>query len=114
MIYKNLIIYLQNITAAENQIHIEQMKHNLILSLSVLLLMAATVHARQTDSLNLNQQRLYLGVAAGMPMAEADFSSFGADGFRPGWNLGINAGYRFSKVWSLEMTANWGQIFLAE
>lgn len=90
------------------------MKHNLILSLSVLLLMAATVHARQTDSLNLNQQRLYLGVAAGMPMAEADFSSFGANGFRPGWNLGINAGYRFSKVWSLEMTANWGQLFLAE
>lgn len=91
------------------------MKQNLILSLSVLLLLTATnVHAEQTDSLGLNQQRLYMGVAAGMPMAEADFSSFGADGFRPGWNLGINAGYRFSKVWSLEMTAGWGQLFLAE
>lgn len=91
------------------------MKQNLILSLSVLLLLMATnVHAEQTDSLGLNQQRLYMGVAAGMPMAEADFSSFGADGFRPGWNLGINAGYRFSKVWSFEMTAGWGQLFFSE
>ena len=56
----------------------------------------------------------YIGAQAGMPMAEADFSSFGADKFRPGWSAGIHAGYRFTPVWSLEMTANWGQQFLAE
>ncbi len=56
----------------------------------------------------------YIGAQAGMPMAEADFSSFGADKFRPGWAAGIHAGYRFTPVWSLEMTANWGQQFLAE
>ncbi len=46
----------------------------------------------------------YIGAQAGMPMAEADFSSFGADKFRPGWSAGIHAGYRFTPVWSLEMT----------
>lgn len=59
-------------------------------------------------------QGWYIGAQAGMPMAEADFSSFGADKFRPGWAAGIHAGYRFTPVWSLEMTANWGQQFLAE
>ena len=56
----------------------------------------------------------YIGAQAGMPMAESDFSSFGADKFRPGWSAGIHAGYRFTPVWSLEMTVNWGQQFLAE
>ena len=48
-----------------------------------------------------------------MPMAEADFSSFGADKFRPGWTAGIHAGYHFTPVWSLEVSASLGQIFLA-
>lgn len=56
----------------------------------------------------------YMGVQAGMPMAEGTFSSFGADKFRPGWSAGIHGGYRFTSVWSLELTANWGQQFLAE
>ena len=90
------------------------MKRYLIMSLSVLLLMAATVHARQADSLSTYQEKLFMGVRAGMPMAEADFSSFGADRFRPSWSLGINAGYRFTDVLSLELSANWGQLYLGE
>lgn len=42
-------------------------------------------------------------------MAEADFSSFGADKFRPAWTAGIHAGYRFTPVWSLELFASWGR-----
>ncbi len=56
----------------------------------------------------------YVGAQAGVPMAEGTFSSFGADRFRPGWSMGLHAGYRFSPVWSFEMTASWGQQFLAE
>ena len=56
----------------------------------------------------------YVGAQAGLPMAEGDFSSFGADKFRLGWNLGIHTGYRFTPTWSLEATGNWGQQFLAE
>lgn len=56
----------------------------------------------------------YVGAQAGMPMAESTFSSFGADKFRPGWNAGAHGGYRFNRVWSVEATANWGWLFLAE
>ena len=56
----------------------------------------------------------YVGAQAGVPMAEGTFSSFGADRFRPGWSMGLHAGYRFNPVWSFEMTASWGQQFLAE
>ena len=90
------------------------MKRNLILSLSVLLLLTLNVRAEQKDSLRFNQERVYLGASVGMSAAEADFSSFGADKFRPGWGAGVNLGYRFSNVWSLELTAVWGQVFLAE
>ena len=91
------------------------MKRNLVLSLSFLFLLVTTVHAGHTDSSRLfNQERLYLGARAGMSAAEADFSSFGADKFRPGWGAGIDVGYRFTDVWSLELDATWGQVFLAE
>lgn len=90
------------------------MKRFFIMSLSALLLMAASAYAEQADSLNLKQEKLFIGARVGMPMAEADFSSFGADKFRPSWNLGVNLGYRFTDVWSLEMTAAWGQLLLGE
>ena len=90
------------------------MKRNIIMSLSLLLLMATSVLAGQTDSLKLDQEKLFVGVRLGMPAAEADFSSFGADKFRPGWGVGANVGYRFTDVWSLDMTATWGQLFLTE
>ena len=90
------------------------MKRNLVLSLSFLLLLTMNVHAGQKDSLRFNQERVYLGARVGMSAAEADFSSFGADKFRPGWGAGLNVGYRFTDVWSLELAATWGQVFLAE
>ena len=90
------------------------MKRCLILSLSVFMLIAAGAHATQTDTLKFNQERVFVGAKIGMAAAEADFSSFGADKFRPGWAAGINAGYRFNDVWSVELDASWGQVFLTE
>ena len=91
------------------------MKRTLLLTLSVLVLSAVTVSAQEEKPAQKDHTHgWYVGAQAGMPMAEADFSSFGADKFRPGWSAGIHAGYRFTRVWSLEMTANWGQQFLAE
>lgn len=90
------------------------MKRKLTLSLSVLLLTATCIFARQADSLKYSNIGFYVGAQAGLSMGESDFSSFGADGFRPGWNAGINIGYRFTDVWSLEMTATWGQLFMIE
>lgn len=76
--------------------------------------MTTTLYAGPADTLRYNQERVYLGARVGMATAEGDFSSFGKDKFRPGWNLGLSAGYRFTDVWSLELAASWGQAFLAE
>jgi hypothetical protein len=76
----------------------------LTLSLSVTIVSAQERNPAQKDS----TRGWYVGAQAGMPMAEADFSSFGADKFRPGWTAGIHAGYRFTPVWSLEASASWG------
>ena len=81
----------------------------LTLSLSVTVVFAQEGKPAQKDS----TRGWYVGAQAGMPMAEADFSSFGADKFRPGWTAGIHAGYHFTPVWSLEVSASWGQTFLA-
>lgn len=81
----------------------------LTLSLSVTIVFAQDGKPAQKDS----TRGWYVGAQAGMPMAEADFSSFGADKFRPGWTAGIHAGYHFTPVWSLEVSASWGQTFLA-
>ena len=91
-----------------------EMKRNLLLLLSFLLLLTMNVHAGQKDSLRFNQERVYLGARVGLSTAEADFSSFGADKFRPGYGAGLNVGYRFTDVWSLELAATWGQVFLAD
>ena len=86
--------------------------------LGVTLFVSSPLFAQGSDALAKPEKDYtrgwYIGAQAGMPMAESDFSSFGADKFRPGWSAGIHAGYRFTPVWSLEMTANWGQQFLAE
>lgn len=86
--------------------------------LGVSLMLGTSLFAQSKDSVQTASRNYsrgwYVGVQAGMPMAEGTFSSFGADKFCPGWNAGIHGGYRFTNVWSLEMTANWGQQFLAE
>ena len=89
------------------------MKKTLVILLT-LVLSAPIVSAQEEKPVQKNYTRgWYVGAQAGMPMAEADFSSFGADKFRPGWTAGVHAGYRFTPVWSLELSASWGQTFLA-
>lgn len=60
------------------------------------------------------QKNVYVGANAGLSMGIADFSSFGADKFRPGWTAGIYGGYRLNSIWSFEVTGAWGQQFMAE
>jgi outer membrane protein OmpA-like peptidoglycan-associated protein/opacity protein-like surface antigen len=89
------------------------MKKTLVILLT-LVLSAPVVSAQEEKPVQKDYTRgWYVGAQSGMPMAEADFSSFGADKFRPGWTAGVHAGYRFTPVWSLELSASWGQTFLA-
>lgn len=55
-----------------------------------------------------------IGIKGGALAGESDFSSFAADRFRPGWNAGINGGYRFNSILSVEAFAQWGEAYLAE
>lgn len=56
----------------------------------------------------------YIGAQGALSMGEGEFSSFGADKFRAGGGGGVFGGYRFDKVWSLELNAHWGQVNMAE
>lgn len=82
-------------------------------SVVICLLLFSSIFLQAQESRPISQG-WYVGAQVGMPMSEGNFSSFGVDGFRPGWNVGLHAGYRFTRVWSAELTANWGQQFLAE
>lgn len=88
------------------------------LLIALLLWLPGSLRAEATvvaDSLADNTAAgFYVGLHTGMPVAEANFASFAADKYRPAWSMGIHTGYRFTEAWSLELTAAWGQLFLAE
>lgn len=66
------------------------MKRTLLLTLLIAIFSSAVVMAQEVKPEKDFARGWYIGAQAGMPMAEADFSSFGADKFRPGWSAGIN------------------------
>ena len=84
--------------------------------LSVFLLASSSLFAESHDSIPLQEgfRRWYVGVHSGLAVGKGTFSSFGSDKFRPGWTLGIHGGYRLTRVWSLELTADWGRYTLTE
>lgn len=87
----------------------------LVLLLPALLFVATTsTYAQGTETPKYHRQGFYAGIHTAAAVGESNFCSFGADKFRPGWNAGLNAGYRFTSIWSLEMSASWSQVSLAE
>lgn len=88
------------------------------LLIALLLWLPGSLRAEATavaDSLADNTAAgFYVGLHTGMPMSTANFSSFGADQFRPGWAAGLAVGYRLNALWALELSGTWGQQFMAE
>lgn len=85
----------------------------------VLLLSAVTVTAQEaskdtTITVRDYNKGFYVGAQGGLLMGESTLSSFAVDKFHPGWNVGIHGGYRFGSLLSVEATANWGRLTLAE
>lgn len=60
------------------------------------------------------QNNVYVGANAGLNVGIADFSSFGADKFHPGWTFGVIGGYQLNAVWSFEASGSWGQMTMVE
>lgn len=97
------------------------MKRTIIfyLLIGLLLWQPCSLHAQQAADKGLPSDSAtaagwYVGLHTGMPMSTANFSSFGADQFRPGWAAGLAGGYRFNALWALEVSATWGQQLMAE
>ena len=97
------------------------MKRTIIfyLLIGLLLWQPCSLHAQQAADKGLPSDSAtaagwYVGLHTGMPMSTANFSSFGADQFRPGWAAGLAVGYRLNALWALELSGTWGQQFMAE
>ena len=84
------------------------------LLLSAMLLTTLSINAQEKESKRFYNEGFYIGTHAAATSAESNFSSFGVDKFYPGWNAGVNAGYRFTIIWSLELSSSWSQVSLAE
>ena len=86
----------------------------LFLLLPALLWATTSVSAGERDSLKFDKERIYVGAHAALTTAESNFSSFGANSFHLGWNMGLNAGYQLTDLWSVELLASWSQVALSE
>ena len=84
------------------------------LLLPTILLATSSTSAQESETKSYDNEGFYIGTHAATAIAESNFCSFGADKFYPGWNAGLNAGYRFTNIWSLELSASWSQVSLAE
>lgn len=51
----------------------------------------------------------YGGVNGGIPFGFSSFGSFGVDHARAGYEFGIIGGYRFNRIFSAEINAQWGK-----
>ena len=87
---------------------------HLILLLAAILVPTISTNAKEPSSQRINREGFYIGTHAAISAAESNFSSFGVNKFYPGWNAGVNAGYQFTSLWSLELSASWSQVSLVE
>ena len=85
-----------------------------ILLLSATFLATLSTKAQNSDSQRINNAGFYVGTHAAVAVAESNFCSFGANKFYPSWNAGLNAGYKFTNIWSLELSASWSKVTLEE
>lgn len=88
------------------------MKHRHLLLLALLFYSVqsqAQSQSTQTDTLT----PWYVGVTGGTTFGISNFTSFGADKTRIGYNLGLLTGYRYNPILSAELSATLGNIPLA-
>ena len=64
------------------------------------------------DGMN-SSQGWYVGIEGGMPFGFSTFSSFGHDKTHLGWAAGLYGGYRFNSIFSVELSAKYGEMNLS-
>lgn len=70
----------------------------------------SVVKAEVSDKVQPNSQGWYIGLEGGTPFGFSTFSSFGHDKTRLGWTAGIYGGYCFNSIFSIELSAKYGEM----
>lgn len=105
--------------------HIRIMLHKTVMISCGLLCCALTSFARQTergnipeashrDTINTIPTGWYAGLHSGLPFGVSTFSSLSHGHLQAGWNVGIQVGYRFNSVFSLELQGDAGRMSLQQ
>ena len=66
--------------------------------------------AEASNNVLSNSQGWYIGLEGGTPFGFSTFSSFGHDKTRLGWTAGIYGGYCFNSIFSIELSAKYGEM----
>ena len=69
--------------------------------------------AEVSDNVQSDSYGWYVGIEGGKPFGFSTFSSFGHDKTRLGWTAGIYGGYCFNSIFSIELSAKYGEMSLA-
>lgn len=85
----------------------------LLVAVLVSILSFSFAKAEASDSNLPDSKGWYLGVDGGLPFGLSTFSSFGHDKTHLGWAAGIYGGYRFSPIFSAELSARYGEVNLS-
>ena len=85
----------------------------LLVAVLVSILSFSFAKAEASDSNLPDSKGWYLGVDGGLPFGLSTFSSFGHDKTHLGWAAGIYGGYRFNPIFSVELSARYGEVNLS-
>lgn len=85
----------------------------LLVAVLVSILSFSFAKAEASDSNLPDSKGWYLGVDGGLPFGLSTFSSFGHDKTHLGWAAGIYGGYRFTPIFSAELSARYGEVNLS-
>lgn len=85
----------------------------LLVAVLVSILSFSFANAEASDSNLPDSKGWYLGVDGGLPFGLSTFSSFGHDKTHLGWAAGIYGGYRFNPIFSVELSARYGEVNLS-
>ena len=88
-------------------------KERLLVALLAFILPFSFAKAEVKEDGKTGQQGWYVGVEGGMPFGFSTFSSFGHDKTRLGWAAGLYGGYRFTSIFSAELSAKYGEMNLS-
>ena len=88
-------------------------KERLLVAMLAFILPFSFAKAEVKEDGKTGLQGWYIGVEGGMPFGFSTFSSFGHDKTRLGWATGLYVGYRFTSIFSAELSAKYGEMNLS-